>query len=119
MAPKIKLSRAGKTAEQEREEADEAREEAEREEAEAKEAEAEQEEAEQEEAEAEAQADEGAVLVEREPLPPRRLRATKFDLVCPYSNVRVTVAEATKEKVPVSVWLQSQIDAGYVEVVEE
>lgn len=65
-----------------------------------------------------AKPDEGATLVPPKPIPPARLRATKYDIVCPHTSIRVPT-DGTRKKVPISTWLKSQIDVGLIEYIDE
>lgn len=59
----------------------------------------------------------GAEMVEPEPRAPQRLKATRYDIKCPYTGVHVST-EGTSHKVPISNWLQAQIEAELITVVE-
>ena len=60
----------------------------------------------------------GADLQVAEPRAKQRLKAKHNLIFCPYSKVRVPV-EGTASKVEISNWMQSQIEAGLVEIVKE
>lgn len=66
----------------------------------------------------EARQAEGAKAAKAEKRPDARLKALKYPMVDPTNGVRVPM-DGTPVKVPVSNWMQAQIDAVLVEVIKD